>query len=213
MQGRSQFALASSNASKADEADRIPVLAALRERTREVHLALERRLEVALPDAGQPQYARYVAAMLGWMQPIEATLWQRQHWPAGIDTRSRAQKSWWLRIDIEVARAAGIKVPEISPGPVPECISMAARYGQAYVIEGSMLGGAYLLRRLGARLAPWPARYLQGYGAARARYWQEFLFVLGQSVTASEDIDDAARSAHATFVSIAGWLQAHGATA
>src|SRR5688500_19043717 len=154
-------------------------LAALRERTHEAHEEIERALALASPCAGREEYARYVAALWGWMKPAEPVLWCAR-WPASIDAGARAMKTSWLETDIAAARAGGLLGPDIEVSDPLQGRSRAARFGQAYVIEGSMLGGAMLLRRLGARLAPWPVRYLHGYGAEVGRYWRAFLAALDE---------------------------------
>ena len=185
--------------------------AALRERTHEAHEAIERALALASPSAGRAEYARHVAALWGWMKPVEPVLW-RGRWPAGIDAGARAMKTSWLETDIAAARADGLLGPHVEVSEPMESGSRAARFGQAYVIEGSMLGGAMLLRRLGSRLAPWPVRYLHGYGAEAGRYWRQFLAALEESVSAPGDVDEAADAAHETFCSIRRWMRAHGAS-
>jgi heme oxygenase (biliverdin-IX-beta and delta-forming) len=185
--------------------------AALRERTREAHDEIERALALASPSAGREEYARHVAALWGWMKPVEPRLW-RAPWPASVDTVARAMMTSWLETDIAAARADGLLGSQIEVSDPVKPGSRAARFGQAYVIEGSMLGGAMLLRRLGPRLAPWPVRYLHGYGAEAARYWREFLAALDESVSAPGDVDEAADAADETFCSIGRWLRAHGAS-
>jgi heme oxygenase len=187
-----------------------PVLAALRAHTRAAHCALESTLLIARPDAGKVEYARHAAAMWGWMKAVESGLWS-QSWPAGLQTARRAEKSAWLEEDIAIARADGLLAgpPPVHPAVGPEACA-ASRFGRAYVIEGSMLGGAHLFDRLGARLSPWTLRYLQGYRSDGARLWREFLSALGDEVRTSADIDCAARAATETFVSVGRWLHARG---
>lgn len=183
-------------------------LAGLRERTRTPHYAIERELIIGRPDAGREEYARHVAALWGWMTPIEAMLW-RGPWPAGVSVGSRAVKTRWLECDIAVAREDGFLGGDLDvSGDLAEP-SPAARFGIAYVVEGSMLGGVMLLRRLGPRLAPWPARYLRGYGIHGPRFWGDFLEALDRHVTSAADVDEAADAAVQAFDSLARWMHGH----
>lgn len=187
-----------------------PALGAFRARTRDVHQHLEDTLLLSAPEAGREHYARHVAALWGWMKPTEAALWNGA-WPATIEPAARAEKTSWLEADIAVARDAALLRDEVPLADVHPAPTTATRWGTAYVIEGSMLGGAVLLRRLGARLAPWPARYLHGYGPDAGRRWTDFLDALAAHVTAPADVEEAAAAARATFVAVGEWMRAHGA--
>lgn len=191
---------------------RAPALAALRRRTGRAHAELERTLLVGAPGAGRAEYARHVAAMWGWMKPTEAALWDGA-WPARLDVEVRARKTAWLETDIEAARADGLLGAGLAVADPVACASRAARFGTAYVVEGSMLGGAVLLQRFGERLAPWPARYLRGYGADGARRWRDFLAALDETLVTAGDVGEAADAAEEAFRSIGRWLRAHGAAA
>src|SRR5262245_32260078 len=99
--------------------------------------------------------------MWGWITPVERSVTQA------------AEKSRWLEEDIDAARRDGFL-----PAPIPthDSVSIEARaerLGWAYVIEGSMLGGRVLLKRLNETLAPWPLRYLRGYEDDGPRRWRE----------------------------------------
>ena len=73
-----------------------------------------------------------------------------------------------------------------------------------------MLGGALLMQRVGARLSPWSARYLQGYRRETSQLWQGFLGALAVHVRAPDEVEAAASAASETFASIASWLHARG---
>ncbi|WP_200955859.1 biliverdin-producing heme oxygenase [Massilia sp. Root418] len=77
--------------------------------------------------------------------------------------------------------------------------SAAWRWGVAYVVEGSQLGGIVLHRRLSASLAPHPLRYLHGGGVPPGPRWQLFLTRLRAEVTAPADIAQACAGACAAF--------------
>lgn len=189
-----------------------PALSALRESTRDQHVALEGRLLLGSPDAGRAQYAGHVAAMWGWLQPLESLLWHQHAWPAFIEPDARAGKSGWLHTDILAARADGFlkATPELCEHP-DDLGDSARRFGWAYVIEGSMLGGQVLHRRLAGRLRPWPMRYLQGYGAEGGRRWREFLGALAAEVRTPRQVQAASDGAVQAFRSINLWLQRQGA--
>lgn len=187
-----------------------PALAGMRQRTRSLHIALENTLRIASPAAGRAEYVRHIAAMWGWLQPLESRLW-RQRWPAAIEAHRRG-KGRWLRQDIDVARAAGFldEPPPLCAHP-HDFTQPAVRYGWAYVIEGSMLGGQVLHRQLAARLHPWPLRFLQGYGHEAGELWRGFLATLAEEVRTPAQVDAASEAAAAAFQSVGEWLRGQGA--
>lgn len=184
----------------------------LRERTRDLHADLENRLRLGAPDAGRLQYADHVAAMWGWLQPLEDRLWQRCNWRAEVAPLERSGKTGWLHADILVAREDGFlqHVPDVCRDH-PDFSDPASRYGWAYVIEGSMLGGSVLQRRLSARLSPWPMHYLQGYGMHAGHRWRDFLDSLARDVSSAEQIETACEGAAQAFASVGDWLRQQGA--
>ena len=183
----------------------------MRERTHDLHVALEARLLLARPAAGRADYARYVAAMWGWLAPLEPALWQCDRWSAELEPAERGCKSSWLVEDLDAARADGfLRSEPVSCVQQVDFADSANRFGWAYVIEGSMLGGQLLQRRLDATLTPWPMRYLHGYGERTARRWNEFLAALAREVVTPLQIDAAAAAAAQAFRSIHGWFGQRG---
>jgi heme oxygenase len=185
-------------------------LDALRRGTRDAHAALEATLDVAAPGAGRADYARHVAALGSWLAPRDAALW-RGEWPAGIEASARAVKGDWVRADVRIARAEGFldAWPAADDPRLPA--TSAGRFGLAYVIEGATLGGAVLRRRLAPALAPWPLRFLHGYGRRTGRRWTTFLDALDASVRTPAAIDEAAAAAADAFASLASWMRRHDA--
>ena len=189
------------------EATESRALAALRAATRSRHERLEAWLPLARPGAGRAEYAAHVDAMRGWLAPIEPALWDGG-WPPEVEPSQRACKVAWLDEDIAIARADGFLGE--SPGLVsgaPRFGSLAERMGWGYVVEGSLLGGRALLARLGAELAPWPARFLAGYGSEGGRRWSAFLSAMERHLRGPREIDAAAAAAAAAFASIDDWFQ------
>nr|WP_277346326.1 biliverdin-producing heme oxygenase [Solimonas marina] len=179
----------------------------MRAATRQRHAALDATLPIAAEDAGKAEYAPYVAAMWGWLSGFEQHLWQ-QDWPATIDATARDGKRCWLEADLQ---AAGL-----DPADLPRWQStlpldtVAHRYGVAYVIEGAQLGGSVLARRLESRLAPWPMRWLRGYGDATGANWRAFLEHLQRDVSTPLQIEAAAHGACLAFDTLSSWFAARG---
>jgi heme oxygenase len=88
--------------------------------------------------------------------------------------------------------ALGQAVPP--PLAAPALETPAARWGAAYVVEGSRLGGAMLARGVSEGL---PKSYLGTPQAPGA--WRHFLQRLDEEVRSAEEIAEATEAARATF--------------
>jgi heme oxygenase len=195
------------------EAPRVsPAHARLRHATAEFHARLDASLRLGKPGAGRAHYARYVAAMWGWLEPLEARLWEGP-WPAQVAPAERAVKLDWLSEDLAHAQADGYSQAASLARcePAIELAGLPDRIGVAYVIEGSLRGASVLRRRVGPALAPWPARFLAGYGAQAGARWRDFLAVMASELRTEAAIGQAERSAAWAFASIEGWLRERGA--
>ena len=184
---------------------------ALREATRGIHDDFESGLRIAAPDAGRDDYLVFIGAMYGWLQPFEARLWQAG-WPAYMAPEARSQKSRWLETDL---RAAGLDDAAIArlprAGSALQLGSAAQRIGTAYVLEGAQLGSQLLSRTLGPRLAPWPARWLAGYGEQASVCWLAFRKEAELQLADDAARAEAAAAARAAFSALAGWFRERGA--
>lgn len=185
-------------------------LEVIRAGTRDAHAALEATLEIARADSGEHEYFRYIGAVLGWLEPLEAELWQG-HWPAIVTPGERRDKSAWIVSDL---RDRGLTHAQVSAIPrcprVPPLGTAAERFGAAYVVEGAQLGGRALLKELGPRLAPRGVRWLEGYGADTAARWRVFLSALETSLGAEPEARVAAESARRTFAWVHAWFAERG---
>ncbi len=184
-------------------------LALLRSSTNQLHEALEARLVIARPDVTAEQYRDYLAALWGWLVPFEGRLWSAP-WPPSVQPELRRNKCLWMLEDMV---ALGMTRPALEVLPrcdTPAPLSSAAeRFGVAYVIEGSQLGGQVLLQRIGPAMAPHTPRYLQGYGAETAARWRSFVTALDATLDDAA-LDVAADTARQTFAGLAEWFAARG---
>jgi heme oxygenase len=187
-----------------------PALELIRAATADGHRRLESALEIGRAVAGEGAYVRYLEAVLGWLAPIEPPLWSGP-WPAPVAAPARDGKVAWLEADL---RARGRTDRQISALPrqraLPPLATLAECFGVAYVVEGAQLGGQVLLRRLGPRLAPRPARWLEGYGADSGARWRSFGAALGAYLCQPEQARSAAEAARRTFELVHGWFARQG---
>jgi heme oxygenase len=180
----------------------------LRDATRDLHSEAEEAAAVTPGD--RERYVWFVARQYGFTAPLEPRLAAAPGIAAtGLDLARRQRAHLF---------AADLLHLGLHPGRLPRCEALprvdgAARaLGALYVLEGSTLGGAFLLAHLGRSLgisATAGASGLAPYGHALREMWVAFADALDAFVRgapgATPDVIDAARE---TFVKMIAWLRA-----
>jgi heme oxygenase (biliverdin-IX-beta and delta-forming) len=187
------------------------VHATLRSATQERHERLDSSLRIGSADAGYADYVAYIAALGGWLRPVEDALWARD-WPASLRPRLRRDKSARIDRDLAAARAMGEQAPATPTCDRLPAVGKSRAYdaGVMYVIEGSQLGGRMMAKRL---LQAWPDRrfhYMEGYGADLGALWKDFMAFLAEELKSREDVEQATVGAQDAFDTLADWLQRQG---
>ncbi|MES2610322.1 MAG: biliverdin-producing heme oxygenase [Pseudomonadota bacterium] len=191
----------------------VDALQALRHATAARHAQLDSGLPIARADASLADYVEHVHALSAWMQALWPALQDLQAHVTGFGFAPAGRLSA-LREDLAHAGQASRPWPRPSEATAL-CLAQtlarhpgqadAVRWGLAYVVEGSQLGGQVLHRGLAPRLAPHPLRYLQGDGAGTGARWKAFMALLRTHVASPPDIAAACDGALAAFQG----LQAH----
>ena len=185
-------------------------LNALRDATKDVHVQLENHLTINRPDAGKAEFHGWAKAMYGWLSSFEDKLWSA-HWPESVMAARRNGKAKWLETDL---RALGETDASLAALPKADAHlhlqTEAKRFGVAYVLEGSTLGGQVLLRKLAPHIAPSKGVYLFSYGEETGPLWRQFSQSLGESLASPLDVEHAISAARHTFTSLAEWFTTRG---
>lgn len=182
-------------------------VAALRSATHAIHQQLDTALPLAAPGASLADYVQHLQAVAWWLGAL-APVWSGAgaplHWAPLQDERlARAQA------DLQDAHAPALPPTSRDDAAAAALQDAAAAeplayaWGLAYVVEGSQLGGAMLHRRLQARLAPHPLRYLQG-DAGAGSHWKTFMTDLRATLRTPAEIEAAVRGALAGFGALVG---------
>lgn len=176
------------------------VLAALRAATGERHARLDSGLPLAAEQPTLADYRDHLLLLQSWLAPLRR--WQDGY---GDGPQAQAPRDYLglIEADLEHAALAGLP-PSAAPAhadarPWPARASAAYRWGVAYVLEGSQLGGAVLHKRLAARLAPHPLAYLRGAPEGPGPRWKQFLADLKAAVTTPEQVEQACAGARDAF--------------
>jgi heme oxygenase len=184
-----------------DTARESDVLAALRRATASRHERLDSGLPLSAPDATLADYFHHLRLLHAWLAPLEA--WQRgfADGPQGAAGILAAPHLALIEADLaEPSLAAYDGALHAAAATWPFDASPAYRWGVAYVVEGSQLGGAVLHKRLAAQLAPHPLRYLAGAGeAGPGPRWRAFMLALREQVQGDTQVAEACAGACDAF--------------
>lgn len=180
----------------------------LREATRELHAETEE--VAAVTQGGLERYLWFVGRQYGFAAPLEPRL-------AGAPGIAAAG------LDLERRRRAHLFAADllhfgVHPGLLPRCealprVDSAARaLGALYVVEGSTLGGAFLLAHLGRTLGITPSAGASGlspYGHALREMWVAYADAADRYVRVVPDaVPEVVDAARDTFASMLAWLRA-----
>ena len=184
-----------------------PLLRALKDSTSGLHRRAEQHVRILDRDATVGDYARYLRAMHGFHAPIERALAGDPVLEAAGFAAAQRRKTPLLAHDLQQVDACGSAPP--CCGALPASDSVAHRIGIAYVIEGSTLGGKYILAHLPPALAPLrgtATAFLEGYGPETGARWRRFGDLAGELVASPAHEADAVAAARDTFERLIAWL-------
>jgi heme oxygenase len=189
------------------------VLRALKDHTRDLHRDAERHVRILDADATVDDYARYLVAMHGFHAPAEDIFARDPALAALGFTASERRKTPLLIADL--AAITALRPDTLCASATRQCArlptstSWGERLGMAYVVEGSTLGGKFILAHLPPALAALrgtATAFLDGYGAATAARWRGFVAIVDHAVRDAASEDAIVRGARATFASLIAWL-------
>jgi len=184
-----------------DTAHDTDALAALRAATAARHERLDSGLPLSAPAPSLDDYAAHLRMVRDWLAPLETWLNSFADGPQAEPALPAIDRLTLIQADL-----AEPGMPEVAPmrpaASWPLDASAAYRWGVAYVIEGSQLGGAVLYKQLHERLAPHPLRYLRSEAGGPGPRWRAFMAALRIHVQTPEQIADACAGACAAFDAI-----------
>ncbi|MDQ1671492.1 MAG: hypothetical protein QOC98_54 [Frankiaceae bacterium] len=165
----------------------LAILARLRSSTAPAHEQVESRLfPSALEDLAS--YRRMLAVLLALHEPLEQHFANEAGFVGlGIDVAER-RKTVGLRDDLaRLETLLGNAAPPLPPAGEPAAstspASLPAALGAFYVLEGSTLGGRFLLPQVRDRLGDVPTSFLVGYGDRTGRLWKQTRTALMRGVS------------------------------
>ncbi len=161
-------------------------------------------LAVAAPTLAN--YQQHLQVLHAWLAPLDAWLQRFDDGPQDPALLPPLARLALIERDLAHPALQGAKGSPGRTPPVAASQPLAAleagaawRWGACYVIEGSQLGGAVLLRRYAGTFAPHPLDYLSGDGNAPGPRWHAFVAAMRRAVHTPRDVDLACAGARAAF--------------
>lgn len=181
----------------------------LKDETADLHLRAEQHVRILDADATRADYGRYLRAMWGFHAPVEEMF--------GV-----AESLARVGFEASMRRRAPLLAQDLAAlgdaGPWPRCENRPAGatlphlLGIAYVLEGSTLGGRFILAKLPPALAPLrdhATAFLTGYGAETGVRWRAFAAIAERELARDAACDAAVCGARDTFRTLIDWLAQH----
>jgi heme oxygenase len=183
----------------------------LKSGTEACHRKLEGRFPISAPDFDRTCYVRLLKSFYGFHRPLEAAIaaamspTQREDFE--LPRRLRASK---LARDLAFL---GVPPEEVTALPdcedLPAVLTPAQAIGALYVLEGSTLGGQFILKRLTAQLdvdAERGAAYYAGHGGDTGPLWKRFGERVNALPLSETERTDAVQAAVGTFEGLERWM-------
>ncbi|WP_345891141.1 biliverdin-producing heme oxygenase [Burkholderia sp. Ax-1719] len=189
----------------AAESSFVDVLGALRLATASRHESAERAMPLAVATPTLVDYQQHLRVLHAWLAPLDA--WLQRFSDGPQDPALLPPLARLALIERDLAHPAlqamqgmdGAPAVAASQPLAPLEAGAAWRWGACYVVEGSQLGGAVLLRRYAGAFAPHPLDYLSGDGNAPGPRWHAFVAAMRHAVHTPRDVDLACAGARAAF--------------
>lgn len=181
----------------------------LKAATREIHGLLDTSIMGAEPFATRENFARFVKTQYRFHRDLDALFSDERLDALLPDLKGRRRLSMIEQdlADLETALPAGLAAPHFTAGETPD---LATALGWLYVVEGSNLGAAFLLKDA-AKLGlgeEFGARHLAGAPEGRGLHWRTFTAALDAVSLSEEEEDRAIEGAKAAFSVVQDYARA-----
>lgn len=180
-----------------------------REETAALHRDAESYVRFLDHDATCRDYVRYLRVMYGYHAPIEALL-------ANASTLRRTGYDPCARGRVHLLAKDLVVLGDEGPYPscqkIPSLDSLPRQLGAAYVLEGSTLGGRWILAKLPRALISLrgvATSYLEAYGARTASRWRSFGEIVSRELADPRALHEGVEAARDTFARLIEWMSLH----
>ena len=181
----------------------------LKSATQDLHAQVESHFDLDRAIRSRSDYRFVLETLWGFYRPIESAL-ERIDWN-GIDVSiEKRRKIQWLEADLESVGSSACAAASRGECPfIPALDDFADGLGALYVLEGSTLGGKFILRTLSARLAISSQDggcFFASYGDDTPAMWRSYLTVMERFSRSDDIAASIERSAYETFLAFDRWF-------
>jgi heme oxygenase (biliverdin-IX-beta and delta-forming) len=188
----------------------VPGSSALKAATASLHLEVERAL--ALPGSIRTlsDYKNWLTGFFTMYRPLEDRLDGFTDWSEwGIALESLGHSKALAR-DLAALECDSAHLALAPQDSLPRIETFGQAFGASYVMEGSKLGGRFILRDLAGKLGPQiegADAFFSGHGENTGRMWNSFVASLDRfSSERPEEFPEVVEGAKATFAAIRVWM-------
>lgn len=146
----------------------------IKEATKEAHQTLEKAVVLQLKSIRSDQdYADVLKKFYAYFVVVEQAI-APFITSSTLPDRDQRRDSSYLKIDIE---ELGATVDELPTAVAPTIQTLAQAFGALYVLEGSIMGGPYIVQMLQKYGLSKGFNFFSGYGENSGQMWQAFASV------------------------------------
>jgi len=187
-----------------------PSTQSLRLHTSIAHRSVERALNLPQSIGDFQDYRRWLTRFFGIYFPLETRLGTFSEWDEWDIPFDRCRHTASLSKDLATLNVSTEYVEFASCREIPALSNFGEALGSLYVIEGSKLGGRFILNDLSARLGPrieGATSFFEGHGAQMGRVWNSFIGSLDKFFYREPNqFSTVCSGALATFTALEAWM-------
>ncbi len=168
----------------------------IKEATREAHQQLEKTVVLKLKSIRSAEdYASFLKYFYAYFNAVESAI--APYISEGLlPDHAERRNSTYLRQDIEALGGSADQLPSVD---APAISNPLEALSALYVLEGSIMGGPYIVQMLQKHGMTTGFSFFSGYGEDTGRMWGAFTAVLNAQACSPEDESVAIRKANETF--------------
>lgn len=168
----------------------------IKEATKEAHQTLEKAVILQLKSIrSDKDYAEVLKKFYAYFRAVEQAV-APFITAAILPDRAERRDSSYLKTDIE---ELGSTVEELPTATAPAIQNVAQAFGALYVLEGSIMGGPYIVQMLQKYGLSKGFNFFSGYGENSGQMWGSFLAVFNAIPQSEADEQEMLQSADDTF--------------
>lgn len=168
----------------------------IKEATRVPHQEVEKKVVLRIKAIrNEADYADFLKHFYAYFKAVEQAV-APYITTAILPDLAERRNSSYIKTDIE---ALGDNIEALPFATAPEINNAVQALGALYVLEGSIMGGPYIVQMLQKCGLTRGFSFFNGYGAASGQKWAAFTQILNALPKNEAEEEQALQSAHETF--------------